>query len=152
MQFRPTVAAKPRILVIDHDAQRSAGLCRLLTGDGFQLVEAMAETTQPVDLVIAAIARGRCHRAIAAEIARFRGRPPVLALIDHAAWIGFDFFDVADALGAAAVLQRPFPRAALLRSIAAVLSQVPAAKMAENSWIGLQSESAEFLLEDSHFA
>jgi hypothetical protein len=43
-------------------------------------------------------------------------------LIDRKTWTGFDFLDAANELGAVAVLQRPFPRAALLRLVAEVLS------------------------------
>lgn len=151
MPLEPTRAAAARILVIDDDAERSASLRRLLSDERFQLADLMANSG-PVDLVIATIAPGISPRIAAAEIARLSGTAPVLALVDRAQWIGFDFFDVADALSAAAVLQRPFPRAALRRSIAAVLSRFPGGRMAENSWPPLQSESTEFFLEDSRFA
>ena len=70
----------------------------------------------------------------------------MLVLVDHAAWSGIGFFDVANALGAAAILQRPFARAALLRSVDTVLSQSNVVRMAEDSWDVLRPESSESFL------
>jgi len=155
MPLRESRPAKTRILVIDDDPQRCAALHRMLCAEGFQCIAPVAHApgpAYPIDLVIAGIAAQSSHRAIAARIVRLGGVAPVLAVVDHTAWTGFTFFDVANALRAAAVLQRPFPRAALLRSIDAVLALPETMRMEENSWDLLRSESSEFFHENPRSA
>lgn len=112
-------SSKASILVMDPDQATETRLRRLLAEEGFHL----ADVDSSVDLVIAGVAAGRDLDAVTEVILRLGRSVPVVALIDQRAWTGFDFFDAANTLGAAAVLQKPFPRSALLRLIGVVLSQ-----------------------------
>jgi len=128
MYLKPLHCLNACILVMEPDPAIQARLCRLLAEEGFRIVGSCDNSLQDataepaIDLVIAGLEPGHDHRSVMAALPRVGRAVPVVALIDHRTWVGFDFFDAADALGAAAVLQRPFPKTALLRLIAMVLS------------------------------
>jgi len=151
MLLKPLQSAKACILVIEEDPIIRASLQRLLAAEGYRPVVAedkRGEAEGRIDLAIVGITPGRPHGVLAAHRS-----VPVLALVDRKAWIGLDFFDTVNELGAAAVLQRPFPRTALLRLIAAVLS--PASDAAEDNdrWEDNLSGADAYLpwLEDPRF-
>jgi DNA-binding NtrC family response regulator len=129
MYLTPLPSLKASILVMDSDSAMEARLRRLLAEEGFRIAEVAAgrDSGTPldaaIDLVIAGVAAGQDLAAVTAAIPPCARSAPVVALVDQRAWTGFDFFDAANALGATAVLQKPFPRTALLRLIATVLSQ-----------------------------
>jgi CheY-like chemotaxis protein len=119
MDLKPVELPKSRVLVAEEDPVFRAGLCSLLADAGYTL----AKSTPPhgrFDLVLAGTRP--CQPPEAALHLPDRA-VPVILLVDHAAWTGFNFLDAANDLGAVAVLQRPFTRTALLRLIAKVLSE-----------------------------
>jgi CheY-like chemotaxis protein len=119
MYLKPLHLPKASILVLETDPFLRAGLCAQLTAAGYLLAEATggADPAGRVDLVLAGL--GPCQR----PLEPLDRAVPVILMVDGAAWSGLDFLDAANALGAAAVLPRPFPRSALLRLVAEVLSQ-----------------------------
>ena len=124
MYLKPLHLPKARILVLEDDPALHASLSRLLADAGYGLADSMSAADAgggPVDLVLASA--GRIPRSGMAALRLLDRSVPVIALVDRKAWAGFDFFDAANDLGAIAVLHRPFPRTALLRLIAAVLSE-----------------------------
>ena len=156
MLLKPLQPVKACILVIEDDPTVRANLQRLLAAEGYQPV--VAEDRQSaaegrIDLAIVGIAPGRQRDMLEDMLAAHRS-VPVLALVDRKAWIGLDFFDVVNELGAAAVMQRPFPRTALLRLIAAVLSPDSNTAQAEDRWEDDLAGAAKYLpwLEDPHIA
>jgi hypothetical protein len=112
---------KARILLLVEEAALRASLRGILSNAGYALAENADGTDGGgVDLVLAGLGARQSPKAAL----RLPDRSaPIILLIDHKAWTGFDFFDVANDLGAVAVLQRPFPRSALLRLMAQVLSE-----------------------------
>jgi|AraplaMF_Col_mMF_1032025.scaffolds.fasta_scaffold00104_21 DNA-binding response OmpR family regulator len=122
MYLKPLHLPKASILVLEEDPYLRAGLCSLLSAAGYLPAEAAggANPAGRVDLVLRGLGPDQTPRA-AREL--LDHSVPVILLVDHTAWTGLDFFDVANALGAAAVLQRPFSRSALLSLIVEVLSQ-----------------------------
>lgn len=143
---------KARILVLEEDSLLRAGLCSLLAETGYAPAEA-ADRANPVgeiDLVLAGFSARQTTKAALRLLDR---TAPVILLVDRAAWIGFDFFDAANDLGAVAVLQRPFSRSALLRVVAKALSE-PAHGAAYAEGAEEQPGLAELLLrlENPNFA
>jgi hypothetical protein len=124
MYLEPLHLPKACIQVLEEDPILRAGLCSLLADTGYSLAEAAnrANPAGEIDLVLAGVKARQTPEAVLRLLDR---TAPVILLVDGAAWFGFDFFDVANDLGAVAVLQRPFSRSALLRLVAKVLS-VPA--------------------------
>jgi hypothetical protein len=122
MYLKPLHLPKATILVLEEDPFLRAGLCSLLSAAGYLLAEAAggANPAGRADLVLRGLGPDQAPRA-AREL--LDHSVPVILLVDSAAWTGLDFFDAANALGAAAVLQRPFSRTALLSLVAEVLSQ-----------------------------
>jgi hypothetical protein len=122
MHLKPLHLPKASILVLEEDPFLRAGLCSLLTAAGYFLADAAGGTDPAgrVDLVLAGISPKQAPK-VARELMDCAA--PVVLMVDSAAWSGLDFFDVANALGAAAVLQRPFSRSVLLHFVAKVLSQ-----------------------------
>ena len=122
MYLKPMLLPKACILVLEDDPILHAGLCSLLTDVGYVLAEAGggADPVGRIDLMLAGINARQTPKAALDLLDR---AVPVILLVDRAAWTGFDFFDAANDLGAVAVLQRPFSRAALLSLIAKVLSE-----------------------------
>jgi DNA-binding response OmpR family regulator len=121
MYLQPLRLPKPRILVLEDDSSLRAGLRALLAASGYALTDdgCGADVARRVDLVIAGVG---AQSMPAMALQQPDHAAPVILLVDRKAWTGFDFFDAANALGAVAVLQRPFSRAALLSLIASVLS------------------------------
>lgn len=122
MYLKPLHMPKASILVLEQDRRLRAGLCSLLTDAGYALTEGVTGAGKTGRIDLALVAPGAWPVSEAALDLLDRS-VPVILLIDRKAWLGFNFFDAADALGAVAVLQRPFPNAALLRLVAAVLSE-----------------------------
>jgi DNA-binding response OmpR family regulator len=122
MYLKPLPLPKASILILEQDPFLRAGLCSLLTAAGYQLAEGTggASPAGRVDLVLTGIGPDQKPEA-ALEL--LDHSVPVVLMVDGAAWSRLDFFDVANDLGAAAVVPRPFSRAALLRVVAEVLSQ-----------------------------
>jgi CheY-like chemotaxis protein len=131
MYLQPPYQPKASILVLEEDPFLRAGLCSLLTGAGYGVVEApvSAGPTGRIDLVLAGIDARRAPNTAVTLLDR---SAPVVLLVDHAAWSGLDFLDAANAFGAIAVLPRPFSRAALLSLVVKALSQ-PMRDVAENA-------------------
>lgn len=113
---------KANILVLAPDHRLRNDLRSLLTDAGYVLPEGVdgASRAGRIDLVLATPDAWSVSKAALHLLDR---SVPVILLVDRKAWLGFDFFDAADAIGAVAVLQRPFPNAALLRLVANVLSE-----------------------------
>ncbi|MDQ7249111.1 hypothetical protein [Dongia sedimenti] len=152
MSLKSLHLPKSRILVLEQNCRLRADLCSLLTDAGYALTDGEDGAGQagPIDLALAAPDAWRASKAALDLL----DRPvPVILLIDRKAWFGFDFFDAANELGAAAVLQRPFPNAALLRLVANMLAEPgPGPAPIEND--GQQPGLAELLiqLETPNFA
>jgi hypothetical protein len=122
MYLKPLHLPKASILVLEQDPFLRAGLYSLLTAAGYHLAEGTggADHAGRVDLVLTGFGPDQKPEAALQLLDR---SVPVVLMVDGAAWSCLDFFDVANALGAAAVLPRPFSRSALLRVVAEVLSQ-----------------------------
>jgi len=134
---------KASILLLEEDPALRKSLRNLLGDEGYRIADpAEAE----IDLVIAGIGSGRLPvtRQAATLCAE---KTPLIALVDHAGWFGPEFFDAANALGAVAVLRRPFPRSALLRLIGAVLAQAGESTAGPPVSDDAHVEAAERLLE-----
>lgn len=119
MYLKPLRMPKARILVLEEDRALRATLGGLLSGAGYALAESANGAVGRIDLVLASLDGRQTPKAALDLLDR---SAPIILLVDRKAWAGFDFFDVANDLGAVAVLQRPFPRSALLRLVASVLS------------------------------
>ncbi len=122
MVLKPLYLPKASILVLEEDPALRAGLSGLLTGVGYVLAESAngAGRSGRINLVLAGLGPRQTPKAALDMLNR---SVPVILLVGHKAWTGFDFFDAANDLGAVAVLQRPFSRSALLRLVAKVLSE-----------------------------
>jgi len=122
MYLKPLHLPKPSILVLEEDPFLRAGLVSLLSDAGYVLAEAPAgaDKTGRIDLVLAGTGAGAAPNAALQWLDR---AAPVILLIDQTRWSGLDFLDVANEFCAAAVLPRPFSRAALLSVVAKTLSQ-----------------------------
>jgi CheY-like chemotaxis protein len=112
---------KARILVLEDDPKLRTVLCGLLIDAGYAIADARidANAISHVDLVLAGIGG---QRAPSAALGLLQRAAPAIVLVDRMAWTGLDFFDAANDIGAVAVLQRPFSRAALLHLVAMILS------------------------------
>jgi CheY-like chemotaxis protein len=130
MYLKPLHLPKATIFVLETDPFLRAGLCSLLRAAGYLLAEATggANPAGRVDLVLAGMGLDQRPDGALELLDR---TVPVILLVDGAAWSRLDFFDAANALGAAAVLPRPFSRSALLCLVARVLSQ-PVRDVAES--------------------
>jgi len=149
MYLKPLCFAKASILVLEDDPELRVSLRNCLAEAGYHLGDPARDTAPAVDLVIAGIHPGGDPTAALPDHS-----VPVIALVDREAWIGFDFFDAANAVGAVAVLRRPFPRSALLRLIGAVLSQAADSAAERPTSDDEQAGLAELLvqLENPNFA
>jgi hypothetical protein len=116
---------RARILVIEQDAGMRAELCRLLEQAEFR-PSVPSDDGTPADGVVLAIIGITPGRPPEPALQALKPFVPIIALVSASTWTGFDFFDVANELGAAAVRQRPFPKTALLGLIDRVLP--PAAR------------------------
>jgi len=128
MYLTPLDLPKPAVLVLEDDPFLRAGLCGLLKSAGYRLAEGLdaanpaGRPTASVDLVLAGMGTRQAPNTALQLLDR---AAPLILLVDQRAWSGLDFLDIANAFAAAAVLPRPFPRAALLSLMAKVLSQPP---------------------------
>lgn len=128
MPCKPTAERRTRIMVVAADPFVRSGICGMLVSRGFDVVSpedgtvAALADSPGVDLIVAS------PSGVGAPVGRWTDcRPasaplPVIALVDHANWSALGFLDVANAMGAAAVLQTPCSSGALLRAIEAVLT------------------------------
>jgi hypothetical protein len=132
--YRKPHLPKASILLLEEDPFLRAGLASLMGEAGYHVAEGLGGTRQ-IDLALAGIVAGQ---APCAALGLLDHRAPVILLPDHASWTGLDFLDIADTCGAAAVLPRPFSRAALLALVAKTLSQ-PEGDAAEISEVELPS-------------
>lgn len=144
MFLKPMRLSKACLLVLDSDADRRAALCRFLAGRGYRLADGIDAADVRTDLVLASVGRSGSTQAMPLPPAC---SAPVIALVDHAAWRGFDFLDMANELGAVAVLQRPFSHAALLRLIASVLMKPSDIGVNPGSWEDERADLRELLLQ-----
>ncbi|GAB2177774.1 ANTAR domain-containing protein [Dongia sp. agr-C8] len=124
MYLKPPHLPKACILLLEEDPFLRAGLARLLSDAGYVLAHGADGTPGAgcIDLVLAGFGRDRSARA---ALPRLDRSAPLILLVDHAAWCGLDFLDLANELGAVAVLPRPFARSALLSLVASTVSQPP---------------------------
>jgi hypothetical protein len=145
MYLKPRHSPNACILVLEEDPTLRAALCDLLVDAGYAIADAQSGAVGPVDLVLAGIG---ARRAAPASLSLLKHAVPAIALVDRAAWTGFGFFDAANELGAVAVLQRPFSRAALLQLMATVLSDPEPEIVAPEDEDGAADETgpADFLL------
>lgn len=142
MHLKPLRFAKANILVLEDEPKLHAGLRNCLTAEGYHLADCASDNGPGIDLVIAGI-----HRGVDPTTALPSSSVPVIALVDCDAWLGFEFFDAANAIGAVAVLRRPFPRSALLRLIGAVLAQAGDPRAEQRTGNEEQAGLAELLLQ-----
>src|SRR6185436_18816365 len=98
MHMKPLCFAKASILVLEDDPELHAGLRHCLADEGYHLADNAGTTAPATDLVIAGI-----HRGVEPAAALPDRAAPVIALVDRDAWLSFDFFDAANAVGAVAV-------------------------------------------------
>jgi len=120
------------ILIVDDDRAARQQLQRSLTSNGFTVIEAangriargiLAE--REIDLVVTDIFMPECDGfELIAAIRDMNRSVPVIAMSDHEGWTGLNFFDAANDLGAAAVIEKPFRSAILLRLVDQALAEV----------------------------
>src|ERR1700754_1090815 len=100
MYLKPLHLPKASILVLAEDSALRTSLRGLLSGAGYALAEnANGTDSGRIDLVLASL--GAWQTSSALRDLRDRSAPVIL-LIDRKAWTGFDFFDLANDLGAVA--------------------------------------------------
>lgn len=145
MCLRSLSLPKARILLREEDPHTRQALRNLLFDAGYAISDvAKAETAVgQIDLILVSV---RERRETQATMDLSDPAVPVIALVDHATWTGFDFLDAANALGAVAVLQRPFSRATLLQLMAQILSNTSAKAVAAKNDIADEVDPADLLL------
>ena len=122
--------AQKGVLVVDDDPEARRQLRKLLTANGYAVTEAdngrvarelLAE--RDVNLVVTDIFMPECDGFELIAAIRDMPQPvPVIAMSDHESWTGLGFFDAANDLGAAAVIEKPFRATALLRLVRETLA------------------------------
>jgi DNA-binding NtrC family response regulator len=132
MHSQPPQVVRHSVLVVDDDSQARRQLRGLLTANGYAVIEAangrvarglLAE--QEIDLVVSDILMPECDGFELIAAVRAMALPiPVIAMSDHESWTGLSFLDAANDLGAAAVVEKPFRAAILLRLIDQALTLV----------------------------
>lgn len=130
MFLQPPQALRHCILIVDDDPDARRQLSRLLAANHFKVVEAgngriarslLAE--REIDLVITDIFMPECDGFELIAAIRDMAQPvPVIAMSDHESWTGLNFFDAANDLGAAAVIEKPFRATALLHLVTEALA------------------------------
>jgi CheY-like chemotaxis protein len=121
------------VLIVDDDCETRRQLSVLLAAEGFDVVEAANGRVAPallaegvLDLVLTDIFMPVCDGfELLAAIRRMEHPVPVIAMSDRESWTGLNFFDAANDLGAAAVIQKPVPQDELLRLARQVISAKP---------------------------
>jgi DNA-binding NtrC family response regulator len=125
MHLQPTTAARGTILIVDDDAAARRQLRNLLSANGYWVIEAgngrIARDLlgqEDIDLVLTDIFMPECDGFELLAASRVMDHSaPVIAMSDHESWTGLNFFDAANDLGAAAVIEKPFRAHALLRLV-----------------------------------
>jgi len=125
MYLQPTSVVRSTILIVDDDGAARRQLRNLLSANGYWVIEAgngrIAREilgAQEIDLVVSDIFMPECDGFELIAAIRAMGHPvPVIAMSDHESWTGLNFFDAANDLGAAAVIEKPFRAHLLLRLI-----------------------------------
>jgi hypothetical protein len=146
MYLEPLHLPRACIQVLEQDPILRAGLCSLLLDAGYALAE-RANCANPAGQTDLVLAGSSARQTPKAALCLLNRAAPVILLVDRAAWLGFDFFDVANDLGAVAVLQRPFSGPTLLHLVAKVLSEAaPAGARAPADEDETPSGFAEILL------
>ena len=146
----------PRILVIDRDEADRHSMQRILARHGLPSLAAADCCTarrliesRGMDLIIVPVtslaADGAALRTVLLDVGL-----KVIVTADCHAWLGFDFLDAANALGASVVLQKPFTGAVMMQAVAQVLAlpdvsdRGPDAGTQKLPVDGLESEWADF--------
>jgi DNA-binding NtrC family response regulator len=125
MYLQPTSVVRSTILIVDDDAAARRQLRNLLAANGYWVIEAgngrIAReflAVQEIDIVVSDIFMPECDGfELIAAIRAMEHPVPVIAMSDHESWTGLNFFDAANDLGAAAVIEKPFRAHVLLRLI-----------------------------------
>jgi DNA-binding NtrC family response regulator len=125
MYLQPTSVVRSTILIVDDDAAARRQLRNLLSANGYWVIEAdngrIARellAVQEIDLVVSDIFMPECDGFELIAAIRAMAHPvSVIAMSDHESWTGLNFFDAANDLGAAAVIEKPFRAQMLLRLI-----------------------------------
>lgn len=125
MYLQPMSATRHCILIVDDDPAARRQLRRLLGANNYSVIEAsngrVARTIlaeQDISLVVTDIFMPECDGfELIAAIREMEHPVPVVAMSDHESWTGLNFFDAANDLGAAAVLEKPFRASVLLNLI-----------------------------------
>jgi DNA-binding NtrC family response regulator len=130
MVLQQPPAARHLVLIVDDDSEARRQLRTLLAANGYSAIEAgnghiarslLAEND--IDLVVTDIFMPECDGfELIAAIRDMEHPMPVIAMSDHESWTGLNFFDAANDLGAAAVIEKPFRATAILRLIGEALS------------------------------
>jgi DNA-binding NtrC family response regulator len=137
--------ARSNVLIVDDDPGARRQLRELLTANGYAVAEAgngrIARdllAARHVNLVLTDIFMPECDGFELIAAVRGMARPvPVIAMSDHESWTGLGFFDAANDLGAAAVIEKPFRAGALLRLVAESLAADPHARVIPiEGWAG----------------
>lgn len=133
MHVQSPRATRQGILVVDDDPEARRQVCKLLTANGYAVIEAdngrvardrLAD--RDVSLVLTDIFMPECDGFELIAAIRDMAQPvPVIAMSDHERWTGLGFFDAANDLGAAAVIEKPFRATALLRLVGDSLAVGP---------------------------
>jgi len=125
MVLQPPCVVRNTILIVDDDQDARRQLRNLLSANGYWVIEAgngrIARellAAQEIDLVVSDIFMPECDGfELIAAIRTMEHAIPVIAMSDHESWTGLNFLDAANDLGAAAVIEKPFRGASLLRLI-----------------------------------
>lgn len=125
MYLQPTSAERSTILIVDDDAEARRQLRNLLSANSYWVIEAgngrIARellAAEEIDLVVTDIFMPECDGfELIAAIRTMEHPVSVIAMSDHESWTGLNFFDAANDLGAAAVIEKPFRADVLLRLI-----------------------------------
>jgi DNA-binding NtrC family response regulator len=130
MVLQQPAAARPAILIVDDDQKARQQLRNLLAANGYSVIEAgnghVARgliADNDIDLVVTDIFMPECDGfELIAAIRDMEHPMPVIAMSDHESWTGLNFFDAANDLGAAAVIEKPFRATTILRLVGEALS------------------------------
>jgi CheY-like chemotaxis protein len=152
MYVRPIEAYRPGVLVIDNSAAVRNGIENALSLRGLLIfgasgprnIQAAVQAKQ-VDLVLADLVAD-CDELAAAirDIAKRNPRAvPIVAMSQRDMWENLEIFSAADAIGATAVLRKPFSQTALIQLLSVLLPsrRVPlnmaVEGCAEDIWSGM---------------
>ncbi len=130
MYLQPPSTARNTVLIVDDNAEARRQLRKLLSANGFWVIEAdngrVARellAVQEINLVVSDIFMPECDGFELIAAIRAMPQPiPVIAMSDHESWTGLNFLDAANDLGAAAVIEKPFRAHSLLRLMDDALS------------------------------